>query len=183
VTEIGDRSRDFGLLVGLLRSHSLPIRMGGEQLEDLAVGEVHQLAGGYVDADGSLEFSGPPPALVGYRQEGRRRSPSWPPCVLRMLPVQVFDGVLNIAGICVNPRPSDSATKSRWTSAGIARYPCPDASPQMIARPRPFCKSRRCRTDTREPPTGRSDAVFAVLKSDRMSVVQAALAPAGVTPP
>lgn len=56
-----------------------------------------------VHPDGSLEFSGPPPALVGYRQEGERLYPIWPPCTLRMLKVQVVDGVLSIAGICGNP--------------------------------------------------------------------------------
>lgn len=53
-----------------------------------------------VHPDGSLEFPGPPPALAGFRQEGSRLYPIWPPCTLRMLQVQVLDGVLNIAGIC-----------------------------------------------------------------------------------
>jgi hypothetical protein len=56
-----------------------------------------------VHPDGSLEFATPPPALSGYRQEGSRLYPAWPPCPLRMLRVQVVDGVLNIAGLCGNP--------------------------------------------------------------------------------
>ncbi len=56
-----------------------------------------------VHPDGSLEFPGPPPALPGYRQQGPRLYPAWPPCALRMLRVQVVDGVLSIAGICGNP--------------------------------------------------------------------------------
>lgn len=54
-------------------------------------------------ADGSLEFPGPPPAIPGYRAEGSRLCPIWPPCTLRMLQVQVLDGVLNITGICGSP--------------------------------------------------------------------------------
>ncbi len=53
-----------------------------------------------VHADGSLEFAGAPPAIAGYRQEGSRLSPAWPPCSWRVLRVQVIDGVLGIAGIC-----------------------------------------------------------------------------------
>jgi len=56
-----------------------------------------------VHPDGSLEFSGPPPAFVGYRQEGQRLYPAWPPCTLRMLKVQVMDQTLGITGICGNP--------------------------------------------------------------------------------
>ena len=56
-----------------------------------------------VHPDGSLEFPGPPPALSGFRQEGSRLYPIWPPCTLRMLQVQVLNGVLNIAGICGSP--------------------------------------------------------------------------------
>lgn len=56
-----------------------------------------------VHLDGSLEFAGVPPALSGYRQEGSRLYPAWPPCALRMLRVQVVDGVLGIAGFCGNP--------------------------------------------------------------------------------
>jgi hypothetical protein len=56
-----------------------------------------------VHPDGSLEFAGPPPALSGFRQEGSRLYPVWPPCTLRMLRVQVLDGVLNVAGICGSP--------------------------------------------------------------------------------
>ena len=53
--------------------------------------------------DGSLEFSGPPPAIPGYRPEGSRLYPVWPPCTMRMLKVQVVDGVLCIAGLCGSP--------------------------------------------------------------------------------
>jgi hypothetical protein len=56
-----------------------------------------------VHPDGSLEFPGPPPAIPGYRAEGRRLYPIWPPCALRMLRVQVIDKTLNIAGLCGNP--------------------------------------------------------------------------------
>lgn len=56
-----------------------------------------------VHPDGSLEFPGPPPVLAGFRQEGSRLYPIWPLCTLRMLRVQVLDGVLNIGGICGNP--------------------------------------------------------------------------------
>ena len=56
-----------------------------------------------VHPDGSLEFTGPPPAIPGYWQEGLRLYPAWPPCTLRMLRVQVVNGVLGIAGICGNP--------------------------------------------------------------------------------
>ena len=56
-----------------------------------------------VHADGSLEFVGLPPVLPGYRQQGPRLYPAWPPCTLRMLRVQVVDGVLGIAGICGSP--------------------------------------------------------------------------------
>lgn len=56
-----------------------------------------------VHPDGSLEFSGPPPGLAGYRQEGSRLYPAWPPCALRMLRVQVVDQVLGIAALCGSP--------------------------------------------------------------------------------
>jgi hypothetical protein len=55
-------------------------------------------------SDGSLEFpESPPPALSGYRAEGRRLDPAWPPCPNRILRVQVIDKVLQIAGICGCP--------------------------------------------------------------------------------
>ncbi len=57
-----------------------------------------------VHPDGSLEFTGPTPALPGYRQQGPRLYPAWPPCTLRLLSVQVLDGVLSITGICGNPK-------------------------------------------------------------------------------
>ena len=51
MTDISEPSRVFGLLIELVRSQSLAIRLGGWQLEDFAVGEVHQLAAGDVDAE------------------------------------------------------------------------------------------------------------------------------------
>jgi hypothetical protein len=57
-----------------------------------------------VHTDGSLEFPGEPPALSGYRLEGSRLCPAWPPCTLRMLRVQVVDGVLSVTGLCGNPK-------------------------------------------------------------------------------
>jgi len=56
-----------------------------------------------VHSDGSLEFSGPPPMLMGYRKEGQRLHPDWPPCGLRMLRVQIVDSVLTIEGVCGSP--------------------------------------------------------------------------------
>ena len=44
-------SSPLRLLIELVRGHPLAIRLGREQLEDLAVGEVHQLAAGDVDAE------------------------------------------------------------------------------------------------------------------------------------
>lgn len=58
-------------------------------------------------ADGSLEFTGPPPALVGYRRQGQRLYPVWPPCTLRILRVHVVDGVLNIVAICGSPKANE----------------------------------------------------------------------------
>lgn len=52
--------------------------------------------------DGSLEFTGIPPILAGYRREGSRLYPVWPPCMMRMLKVQVVDGLLTVTGICAN---------------------------------------------------------------------------------
>lgn len=56
-----------------------------------------------IHPDGSLQFPGPSPTLSGFRQEGSRLYPAWPLCTLRMLQVQVLDGVLTIAGICGSP--------------------------------------------------------------------------------
>jgi hypothetical protein len=56
-----------------------------------------------VHPDGSLEFAASPPAIPGYRQEGPRLYPNLQPCLLRMLRVQVVNGILDIAGICGNP--------------------------------------------------------------------------------
>ena len=53
-----------------------------------------------VHPDGSLEFANDPPTLSGYQKKGLRLVPVWPPCVLRMLKVQVIDGRLTIAGVC-----------------------------------------------------------------------------------
>lgn len=74
-----------------------------------------------VHPDGFLEFPGPPPALSGFRQEGSRLYPIWPPCTLRMLQVQVLDGALNVAGICGSP---DSEHFSRETTLDQCRC-CP----------------------------------------------------------
>jgi len=57
-----------------------------------------------VHPDGSLEFAGPPPTLIGYRQEGQRLYPDWPPCALRMLRVHVANGILCVDGVCGNPQ-------------------------------------------------------------------------------
>jgi hypothetical protein len=56
-----------------------------------------------VHPDGSLEFPGSPLVIPGYRPEGSRLVPAWSLCALRMLRVQVIDGVLRIAGICGGP--------------------------------------------------------------------------------
>ena len=74
-------------------------RLVGEAIPDV------ELAHGRptVHPDGSLEFPGTPPALSGYRQVSSRLYPAWSPCSLRMLRVQVVDGVANIVGICVSP--------------------------------------------------------------------------------
>ena len=57
-----------------------------------------------VHLDGSLEFADDPPILSGYRREGSRLYPVWPPCVLRMLKVRVIDGVLAVSGACGSPK-------------------------------------------------------------------------------
>ena len=57
-----------------------------------------------IRADGSLEFPGPPPELVGYRRDGQCLHPIWPPCASRMLRVQVVDATLRIDGLCGNPQ-------------------------------------------------------------------------------
>ncbi len=71
-------------------------RLVGEAIPDV------ELAHGRptICPDGSLEFAGLPPGLTGYRQEGQRLYPDWPPCSLRMLRVQVVNRVLTIEGIC-----------------------------------------------------------------------------------
>lgn len=56
-----------------------------------------------VHPDGSLEFPGSPPAIPGYRQEGNRLYPAWPPCALRILRVEVVDRLLSIVGVCGEP--------------------------------------------------------------------------------
>lgn len=61
-----------------------------------------------VHPDGSLEFPGPPPEIPGYRQEDRRLCPDLAPCALRMLKVQVVDGVLGITGVCGNLQSTQS---------------------------------------------------------------------------
>jgi hypothetical protein len=56
-----------------------------------------------VHDDGSLEFPGESPKLSGYRRDGSCLYPAWPPCTLRILKVQVVEGVLTIMGICGRP--------------------------------------------------------------------------------
>jgi hypothetical protein len=56
-----------------------------------------------VHSDGALEFAGDPPILSGYRQEGPRLYPVWPPCTLRMLGIQVIDQSLTVKGVCGCP--------------------------------------------------------------------------------
>ena len=60
--------------------------------------------------DGSLEFPGPPPPLSGYRENGSRLYPVWPPCALRILKVEVIEGLLRVEGVCGKP---DAAQFSR----------------------------------------------------------------------
>lgn len=77
--------------------------VGLYRLVEQAIPEVEMIHGRpTVHADGSLEFPGAPPSIAGYRQDGSRLDPDWPPCLLRMLRVRVVDGVLGIAGICGN---------------------------------------------------------------------------------
>jgi hypothetical protein len=75
------------------------------RLVEQAIPEV-ELAHGRptIHADGSLEFSGPPPEIAGYRREGNCLYPAWPPCTLRMLRVQAIDATLQIDGLCGNPQ-------------------------------------------------------------------------------
>lgn len=74
------------------------------RLVEQAIPDVEMINGRpTVHHDGSLEFPGSSPALPGYRQQGPRLYPAWPPCTLRMLRVQVVDSMLNIAGICGRP--------------------------------------------------------------------------------
>jgi len=74
------------------------------RLVEQAIPDVEMIHGRpTVHPDGSLEFAGPPPALSGYRAEGHRFYPAWPPCTLRMLRVQVVDRVLSITGLCGSP--------------------------------------------------------------------------------
>ena len=74
------------------------------RLVEQAISDVEMIHGRpTVHPDGSLEFPGCPPTLPGYRQQGPRLYPAWPPCALRMLRVQVIEGVLSIAGVCGNP--------------------------------------------------------------------------------
>lgn len=57
-----------------------------------------------VHADGSLEFTGDPPILPGYRREGSRLHPLWPACTLRMLGIQIIDQSLTVKGVCGCPK-------------------------------------------------------------------------------
>lgn len=78
-----------------------------------------------VHLDGSLEFPGPPPEILGYRQQGNRLYPAWPPCALRMLRIQVIDGVLIIAGVCGSPRAEQFGQETKPDDCGI----CPSRQP------------------------------------------------------
>jgi len=53
--------------------------------------------------DGSLDFPDTPPAIPGYRQDGFRLYPTWPPCKMRILRIQVVDKTLQITSLCGNP--------------------------------------------------------------------------------
>ena len=53
-----------------------------------------------VHPDGSLEFPDTPPELSGYELQDGRLLPVWPPCVARMLRVEVIDGILKLTGVC-----------------------------------------------------------------------------------
>ncbi len=66
-----------------------------------------------VHPDGSLEFPGFPPVILGYRPEGSRLVPAWPPCALRMLRVHVVDGVPAIDGICGSPETEHFSHEAR----------------------------------------------------------------------
>ena len=64
------------------------------RLVEAAIPDVEMVHGRpTVHPDGSLEFAGTPPTIPGYRQEGLRLYPAWPPCRMRMLRVQVIEGV------------------------------------------------------------------------------------------
>lgn len=56
-----------------------------------------------VHDDGSLEFSGEPPKLTGYKRQGNTMYPIWPQCASRMITVKVSTGALTINGLCGNP--------------------------------------------------------------------------------
>jgi hypothetical protein len=71
--------------------------------------------------DGTLEFVGPPPALAGYRQEGQRLVPAWPPCALRMLKIQVIEGVLSVAGVCGSPTAKQFGLETKPDHCHICR--------------------------------------------------------------
>jgi hypothetical protein len=80
--------------------------------------------------DGSLEFRGPPPALVGYRPEGQRLYPAWPPCTSRILRVEVMDGTLGIAGNCGSPEAeqfSRDVTVEQCQDCPVCRRPFRDS--------------------------------------------------------
>jgi hypothetical protein len=93
------------------------------RLVEQAIPDVEMIHGRpTVHPDGSLEFAGPPPALPGYRQQGPRLYPAWPPCALRMLRVQVVDGVLSITGICGSPaaeQPSREVTLNQCRNCPV----------------------------------------------------------------
>jgi hypothetical protein len=54
--------------------------------------------------DGSLEFPGEPPVISGYRRNGSRLYPVWPPCAMQILAVQIVNKQLTVEVICGSPR-------------------------------------------------------------------------------
>ena len=64
-----------------------------------------------VHPDGSLEFPGPPPAIPGYRLEGSRLYPAWPPCTCACCGSKSWAGCLTSQASAATLRPNNSALK------------------------------------------------------------------------
>ena len=62
------------------------------------------------------------PRNPGIRMEGSRLSPVWPPCLQRMLRVQVVDGVLDIAGLCGSPEGKHLVARLSRINVRSVRY-------------------------------------------------------------